>query len=368
MTSQKSNSILLKITTSLLVGEAIINAATSLLGWYGNGMQIPFINTTNQELIAGLVIGIILFTVWYVRERKQNSLLIYPALLQGTVRWWLAYIICDYGFAKIFETQLFSPPHRYDVTLGDSSGITLTWFYFGYSRTMVLILAGIQIFGGIFLMYRKTVLIGVLMLLPMMLNIILINVFYDIAYGALINSLLISAALIYLILLDFDRIKSALLNYHEALTAHFVKSGWVATLLCVSAVGLAAGGIKVRIAKNPVDKTLYGVYNVEELTRNGKVLAKDAWLTDSTAFARIYFSGLYGCAFSPNPYRYKPAESLRGSYTFNESREELKVKYTNPKSLTDTVTYSVKDRTHDHVTIAGILGSDTLQLKLKRFK
>ncbi len=56
----------------------------------------------------------------------------------------------------------------------------LTWYYYGYSRTYALIIASVQILSGILLLFRKTERIGVILFLSFMINILLINYFYEI--------------------------------------------------------------------------------------------------------------------------------------------------------------------------------------------
>jgi hypothetical protein len=57
------------------------------------------------------------------------------------------------------------------------TGYELTWFYYGYSRTYSVILGLTQVSGGALLLFRKTALHGALAMLPVIVNILLIDIF-----------------------------------------------------------------------------------------------------------------------------------------------------------------------------------------------
>jgi hypothetical protein len=61
--------------------------------------------------------------------------------------------------------------------VGTLTGYQLTWFYFGYSRAYAVLLGLTQALCGSLLLFRKTTLLGALVMLPVMANILLINVF-----------------------------------------------------------------------------------------------------------------------------------------------------------------------------------------------
>ncbi|GAB2611825.1 hypothetical protein GCM10027035_05360 [Emticicia sediminis] len=88
--------------------------------------------------------------------------------------------------------------------MNQQSGEWLTWYYFGYSLTFGLITAAIQIVGPYFLLFRKTMLLAAIILFSFMFNLILINVFYDMNAGALLQSVVITVGIMFLILIDYQ--------------------------------------------------------------------------------------------------------------------------------------------------------------------
>lgn len=371
MTLKKSHSSLLKISTGIIAGVASINTLLMIFSYASLSKSLSFEVILGAHLLLGAIIGVVLFLIWNRQEKKWGHIsLTLPGILQGFIRWWLAFQISLYGFAKILKTQFHSVPYRYDMPVGDLSGFSLTWFYYGYSYPLAVIIGLIQIAGSILLLFRSTTLIGVIMLLPVMVNIILINGFYHISPGAFLNSVVYTVALSYLIGLDFPRLKEAISGYRNTLLPVKLKSPWTKNLLRITPVALALGGILFVVLDEKSDTVLYGAYQVDSFKRNEQLMPTDAWVRDSTVFSKVYFSGPQGCAFSPNPYRYKPQESLRGDYQFDEKNKQLDVVYYYGahEDIVDSVTYTVTDHTPNRMTLKGIWNRDTLEMKLTRIR
>jgi hypothetical protein len=125
------------------------------------------------------------------------------------LRYWLALEIATYGFAKILKTQFARSYIRENTPVVQLNGFELTWNYFAHSYPLAVIIGLLQIGGAILLLFRRTTLFGVVILLPIMLNIVLINLFYHIAAGAFMNSVLFTLGLLYLLLLRRSALRSA---------------------------------------------------------------------------------------------------------------------------------------------------------------
>jgi len=110
-------------------------------------------------------------------------------------RGFAAFMIMQYGFAKINGSQFTVLDSVIDKPMGEVSGFWLTWYYFGYSQAYGWIIALVQIVGGVMLLFHRTALAGAVILFGAVGNIILINLFFDIATSAMIMAFLIQAAL-----------------------------------------------------------------------------------------------------------------------------------------------------------------------------
>lgn len=114
-------------------------------------------------------------------------------------RYAVAAILFWYGFAKLTGAQFTILDSELDKPLGEVSGFWLTWYYFGYSAIYGNALALVQIGAGVLLLFRRTTLLGASILFGVMANIVLIDIFYGVAFGALVAAVLLLAALSFIL-------------------------------------------------------------------------------------------------------------------------------------------------------------------------
>lgn len=110
-----------------------------------------------------------------------------------------SFLILIYGFAKLNGSQFTVLDSELDKPLREVSGFWLTWHYFGYSPVYGNFIALAQLLGGVLLMFRKTTLLGACLLLPVVTNIIFVDIFYGIELDALGAALVIEAALLLIV-------------------------------------------------------------------------------------------------------------------------------------------------------------------------
>lgn len=111
----------------------------------------------------------------------------YPTHLDW-LRYLSAWLLFTYGVSKLIGRQFSLPAEMSLRPVGSLSGHDLAWFYYNHSHGYATILGLIQLAGGALLLFRKTALLGAAITLPVMANILMINVFFAIAWGALCTS------------------------------------------------------------------------------------------------------------------------------------------------------------------------------------
>lgn len=365
-----------KFCESFVAGIAIISFLTTALEFLPLSFWEQHSEFVRYQLAAIPVLalaGSIVYTwIWHRREKMGtvNSDLRH-AWMQGIIRYWLAFEIASYGFAKILKTQFQTPDYGLDIPLGEVNGFGLTWYYFGYSYTLAVLIALFQIGGSILLLYRRTTLLGVMILLPVLVNIIFINIFYTISSGALFNSVIFTLGLVFLLLIDVEKLKAAFWELVDRLPPVYLGHSWVKSVVRVLPIAAAFALIMYYVQTETSDRVLKGTWRVEKLIRNGRVVPATAWLTDTTVWSRVYFSGWQGCAFSPNPYRYRPVESLRGSYTFDSLKNSLQIivySATAKKAKKDTLRATISKRTPQSMWLQGVIYQDTVAMQLARLR
>ena len=178
--------------------------------------------------------------IWQHQERRQkiNSYKVY-GFFNTLIRYTIAFNLASFGWKKIFGLQFVVPPSIASKPMNEQTGEWLTWFYFGYSHYFGLILAVIQIIGSYLILVRKTLLLAAVMLFAFMLNLTLINFFYQMNAGALTQSVLLTIGLVYLILSDYQRLKIFFLKSLPNIPALTIKSSTAKNLLRLSAIVLS---------------------------------------------------------------------------------------------------------------------------------
>ena len=362
-----------KFTALLLAGLGIANTLTMAIelvpekwleaagDWFE--LVLPVV-----QLVLPLLLAILLATIWHRKPFGRAKDANRYGLLLGIVRYWLAFQICTYGFAKILGTQFHTPIYRLDLPMGSVSGFGLTWYYFGYSRALSLIIAGLQIVGSVMLMFRRTTLLGCLVLLPVMANILLINVFYDIAVGAFLNSVLFTIGLLFLLWWYRQTLRQWLLiPLFGEYTAAKPWRQWVLR------VGVLVGSfffIQSFLVSNKPDRVLQGKWMVNRYVRGGDTLGVDQWLHDSTAWKVLYFDGFSGqAAFCPNPFCYVPNQSAKGKYTYTAANNGLKATFLdNTNAPYDSLEATVAVVADTLLTLKGKHANKPFELVAERVK
>ena len=94
----------------------------------------------------------------------------YKATFELVLRQCVFIIINIYGLSKLLGGQFYMngklPSEIANTTLGEASGFSLAWTFMGHSYAYILFVGIFQLLGAWFLLWNKSKLIGVLILLP----------------------------------------------------------------------------------------------------------------------------------------------------------------------------------------------------------
>lgn len=205
-----------KLATCFIAGLTTI----SLLLVLGNsGTLTWFPPVIVFSLVVFSLLGSIIFPfIWQALEKKQkiNSEQVY-SIVYGIIRYTIAFNLASFGWKKILGLQFVVPNEISDQPMNKQSGEWLTWYYFGHSFAFGLILAIIQIGGSYLLLFRKTLVLGSIILFAFMLNLTLINIFYQMNAGALFQSVALTIGIVFLILLHYERLVAFFLKAKSTL-------------------------------------------------------------------------------------------------------------------------------------------------------
>lgn len=132
-------------------------------------------------LYAQLFIALIGCLVWTILDRKRLHYSWGSLILRNIVRYYIILFAFIYGIIKIFGLQMPSPSNSYYATdLGHFSGMRFSWNFIGYSKGYEFFSGLMEALVGVFLLYRRTILLGALLGIGVFANVFLLNLSYDI--------------------------------------------------------------------------------------------------------------------------------------------------------------------------------------------
>src|SRR4029078_9999284 len=187
----------------LVIGESALRISITYFRTWGTirGFSIiPFLTVT-----AAIVYALI----WQARKTNNASIL---AFWQGLIRYGIAFDLAEFGWAKIFHRQLVMPMSKLDLPYNSFSPSDIFWSFFSYSHVFGCIIALLQITGALLLLFHRTRLLGIFILLPVLANILLMDIFYEIGSSVVVHTSIMMAGLLYFLVIEFNRLKDFFLN------------------------------------------------------------------------------------------------------------------------------------------------------------
>ena len=261
--------------------------------------------------------------------------------------------ILTYGFSKIFKSQFQYGIITADTPVGQLSSTTLSWYYFGQSYAFACIIGLCQIIASLLIYYRKTSPAGLLMMLPIMMNITLLNFFYDLWFETKIISLAYMLMNIILLLPHLQQLKILFTD-----TSLFDKTPKGAVLLLsVSIIIPIYGFYKIRNDEKDfyTKNELLGGYKTVTFEKNDtsfNVLHLDNNFWDKIYFDRGHEGKLVLTQDSSASFDYTTTSDSLSFVLSTDSTRKFKGKFSFSGS--------------DSLSLIGQLGTDYYLLLLKR--
>ncbi|MCD8412518.1 hypothetical protein [Tenacibaculum finnmarkense] len=121
----------------------------------------------------------------------------YYKLLDLTIRLFLGLSFFVYSLVKIFDVQFATTKKITELKV--FTGQELVWFFFNYSREYVFIIGLFQFIGVLFLIFNRTKIVGIFIFFPIIINILFLNIFYEInAIKSIVFYFILFLILVYL--------------------------------------------------------------------------------------------------------------------------------------------------------------------------
>jgi hypothetical protein len=300
-----------------------------------------------------VLIAVIYAFIWKFRKTNHSATL---AFWQGLIRYGVAFDLSAFGWEKICHLQLVMPLSKLDLPYNSFSASDLFWNFYSHSYLFGCIIAGIQIAGAMLLLFRRTRLAGVFVLLPVLANILLMDIFYEIGDSVVVHASIMMSGILYFLFIDFKRLKEFFFAVNDRLPAlHFSKYIKMAIRLSVIYIPLLLIATKDKPDKYP---QLTGKYEVKQL-KIGQQVLQPAGCADSVLTV-VYFDVRNGCVFEFN------ATQRRWYGNYTKDNEHLVVSWRTPAGKPAFNGIVAPEAGSGDLILRGMLGSDSMNVVLKK--
>jgi hypothetical protein len=281
-----------------IILEPLSQFSSNIVEGFGNiwGISLSIVNKGSSDsaffyvkFFLFLFYSAVITSAWSILDRKRFN---YDVLLHGftiVLRYYLAIVMLNYGFAKVFQTQFaFPSTERLIQTFGESSPMGLLWTFMGYSKAYNIFTGLTEVIGGLFLFFKRTRLLGGIIITIAMSHVVMLNLSYDVPVK--LYSLHLLAIAIILIVPDGKRLLWFLF-YDKSTELHSVKLDLHSRKWWLYFVGktlvlfiLTTGVIlhmrnqvadKNHLAKKNVTEPIYGEFEVQTFSINQILIPPD---------------------------------------------------------------------------------------------
>jgi len=162
-------------------------------------------------VLAYLILACIGTLVWSVIDRKRKDYnTLYNYLTIG-LRYYLAMIMFSYGISKLFVNQMPYPSlAQFYTPLGEFTPMRFTWMHLGYSAPYQFFGGFLETAGALLILFRRTQLLGLFLLLGVLGNVFLLNLFYGVPVK--LFSFYLILVIVYLLAQYQQQLMNVLLN------------------------------------------------------------------------------------------------------------------------------------------------------------
>jgi hypothetical protein len=162
-------------------------------------------------------------------------------ILEFTFRIYVWSKIWAYGIGKIIGGQFHRAgnlPEEVAITpIADLGSFDLAWPFFGFSTGYIWFIGLSQILGGGLLLFNRTKIIGVCILIPILLNIIVVDFFFEISPGAMLSAILYFLMCCYILYYNKKQLIEAVKKIMEiAKISRTKKVKWVGYCIAIVSV------------------------------------------------------------------------------------------------------------------------------------
>ncbi len=131
--------------------------------------------------------------------------------LELAARWYVFFTLTAYGLGKLLGGQFYReghlPPGLARKTIAEVSSFELAWTFMGHSTVYIAFVGLSQVVGAFLLLLERTKLFGIAILIPVLLNIIVFDLVFDVPVGALASASFYFALLLFVLFANREKLQ-----------------------------------------------------------------------------------------------------------------------------------------------------------------
>lgn len=136
---------------------------------------------------------------WSVFDRHRRAYPHFAYWLLVALRYFVASVAFGYGIVKLFGQQMVFPSLSALATpLGDLLPMRLAWYFIGYSAPYQFFSGLVEVLAGGLLLWRRTATLGAVVATGVFLNVLLLNLCYDVPVKVFATHLFVFSGLLLL--------------------------------------------------------------------------------------------------------------------------------------------------------------------------
>ncbi|WP_027395828.1 DoxX family protein [Aquimarina latercula] len=118
-------------------------------------------------------------------------------LTRTILRYHIGLTLIIYGLAKVFMLQFGEMDlDRLENTIGNHNGMSYLWTFMSYSKFYTMTTGWVEVIGGVLLLFRRSTFIGAFILFIAMINVVIIDIGYDVRVKMFAIHLLVMTVLL----------------------------------------------------------------------------------------------------------------------------------------------------------------------------
>lgn len=359
------------------ISESILKFYQKIITWIGENifnLESSFSITQTGSgdrtfdyllLLFLLIIAVFGTIIWSIADKKNRSYENLNYWFLVLTRYYLGYFMIYYGLFKIMPIQ-FGEISFWKMLqpYGESSPMGLAWTFLGHSKGYSLFMGLSEFIGGVLLFHKRTKLLGALILIPVIVNIVAVNFFFDVPVKLFSSFLLLMAIIV--IAPDFKRLLNLIIfnkpTYAVNFASPYETKKWVlwtnivkwlfVFFILYNTIDLTTGIYKTRQNK----PELFGLYEVTNFVVNQDTIPP--LLSHKTRWRYVFID---------RPSSIQVSRMNKSRYGLNSEIDTLKNKIKLTEYNDSTLVYNLNfQKTDSTLILNGIFRKDTIFCETKR--